>query len=103
MLVRAREARFDPDSFDAVGIQVIAPNPGKRKPLGKNVKLPGGELSENSSGAEKRPYRWRRDRKTLIFDEIDTGIGGEVAVAVSKYLKASPNVGRFCKIPILPA
>lgn len=24
--------------------------------------------------------------QTLIFDEIDTGIGGEVAVAVARYL-----------------
>lgn len=74
-----------PTGFDAVEF-MIAPNPGEsEKPLAKIAS--GGELSRIAL-ALKSVLSAGDAIETLIFDEIDTGIGGEVAVAVSKYLKA---------------
>lgn len=74
-----------PTGFDAVEF-MIAPNPGEsEKPLAKIAS--GGELSRIAL-ALKSVLSAGDAIETLIFDEIDTGIGGEVAVAVSTYLKA---------------
>ena len=70
----------------------------------------GGELSrvmlaiktalaaETSAGAEvAAPSTWLDGPETLIFDEIDTGIGGEAAVAVGEYLQKIGGVKQiFC-------
>lgn len=73
-----------PTGFDTVEF-MIAPNPGEsEKPLAKIAS--GGELSRIAL-ALKSVLTAGDFIETLIFDEIDTGIGGAVAVAVSKYLK----------------
>ena len=64
---------------------LISPNPGEDlKPLEKVAS--GGELSRlmlaiKSSSAEPKGYR------TVIFDEVDAGIGGRVAEFVGRKLK----------------
>ena len=64
---------------------LIAPNIGETpKPLVKIAS--GGELSRVALGI-KAVLSSKDAVDTLIFDEIDTGIGGEVAVAVGSYLK----------------
>ncbi len=64
---------------------LIAPNPGEPpKPLAKIAS--GGELSRIAL-AIKAVLSAKDAVDTLIFDEIDTGIGGQVAADVGSYLK----------------
>ena len=64
---------------------LIAPNMGESpKPLARIAS--GGELSRIAL-AIKAVLSSKDTVDTLIFDEIDAGIGGEVAVAVGSYLK----------------
>ena len=79
---------------------LISPNPGEElKPLRKIAS--GGELSRimlalKSIGKE-------RDRnKTLIFDEIDAGIGGKTAEFVAQKLKALAKYNQVICITHLP-
>ncbi len=79
---------------------LISPNPGEElKPLRKIAS--GGELSRimlalKSIGKE-------RDRnKTLIFDEIDAGIGGKTAEFVAQKLKALAKNNQVICITHLP-
>ncbi len=63
----------------------IAPNPGEpERPLSRIAS--GGELSRFAL-ALKALLAAHDVVGTLVFDEIDTGIGGQVGVAVGKYLK----------------
>jgi DNA repair protein RecN (Recombination protein N) len=63
---------------------LISPNPGE--PLKELARIAsGGELSRVML-AVKTGLSGADTKETLIFDEIDTGIGGEVAGAVGQYL-----------------
>ena len=65
---------------------LIAPNPGEpAKPLARIAS--GGELSRVALAA-KTVLAGADSVGTLIFDEVDAGIGGEVAVAVGEHLRA---------------
>jgi DNA repair protein RecN (Recombination protein N) len=65
---------------------LLAPNPGEpARPLAKTAS--GGELSRVLL-ALVAVLADRRDHSTLIFDEIDAGIGGATAVAVAQRLGA---------------
>ena len=92
------EANWAPSGLDSVSY-LIATNPGE--PLGPIEKIAsGGELSRvmlalkasvesgqtrtNGNVKPKRPT----SQRTLVFDEIDTGIGGRAAEVVGKKLKA---------------
>jgi DNA repair protein RecN (Recombination protein N) len=73
-----------PSGMDRVEF-IIAPNVGEApKPLAKIAS--GGELSRVAL-AIKAVLSSKDTVDTLIFDEIDTGIGGEVAADVGSYLK----------------
>ncbi|HEY9055217.1 MAG TPA: DNA repair protein RecN [Rectinemataceae bacterium] len=64
---------------------LLAPNPGEGfKPLSRIAS--GGELSRLAL-ALRVVLSAGDSISTLIFDEIDTGIGGEVALAVGEYLR----------------
>jgi DNA repair protein RecN (Recombination protein N) len=64
---------------------LIAPNPGEpERELARIAS--GGELSRVML-AIKTVLSGQDTLETLIFDEIDTGIGGEVALAVGDYLE----------------
>ncbi len=64
---------------------LIAPNPGESaKPLVRIAS--GGELSRVALAA-KTVLAGTDSVDCLIFDEVDAGIGGEVAVAVGRHLK----------------
>lgn len=64
---------------------LIAPNPGENaKPLARIAS--GGELSRVALAA-KTVLAGADSVGCLIFDEVDAGIGGEVAVAVGEHLK----------------
>ncbi|MCQ2597992.1 MAG: DNA repair protein RecN [Treponema sp.] len=74
---------------------LISANPGSPvQPLAKIAS--GGELSRVML-ALKTIFAESDQTGTLIFDEIDTGIGGEVAVSVGKHIKnLSKNRQIFC-------
>jgi DNA repair protein RecN (Recombination protein N) len=74
-----------PSGVDEVEF-MIAPNPGESpRPLARIAS--GGELSRVALAA-KTVLAESDTVDTLIFDEVDAGIGGEVAVAVGEHLAA---------------
>lgn len=102
---RARfELRFDPSggeaAWSATGVDTgefyISPNPGEEpKPLARIVS--GGELSRvmlalKALGAKRRQLGespgGQGAVRTLVFDEVDAGIGGRVAEVVGGQLAA---------------
>lgn len=72
-----------------IGVFLFAPNPGEpEKPLSRIAS--GGELSRVQLAVEtaRLSRRSHRTPRTLIFDEVDAGVGGRVAEAIGKKLKA---------------
>ena len=87
--IEQKQAVLEEQKCNRYGIDdiefLISPNPGTpAKPLAKIAS--GGELSRVML-ALKTVLDKSDTSGTLIFDEIDTGIGGEVSVAVGKHLK----------------
>ena len=88
--VRFNDGELPPDAWSERGIDqaefFVSPNPGEDlRPLTRIVS--GGELSRvmlalKTLAAEDAPA------KTLIFDEVDAGIGGRVADVVGSRLQA---------------
>ena len=105
-------AGWTADGFDSVAY-LIATNAGQ--PLGPIEDIAsGGELSRvmlalkavvESSGNHKPPRRppgWKPALRTIIFDEVDTGIGGRAAEAVGKKLKGLARGAQVLCITHLP-
>jgi DNA repair protein RecN (Recombination protein N) len=99
------EGNWTATGFDQVAY-LISANPGE--PLGPIEHIAsGGELSrvmlalkasvEASRGAKKSDHQ-----RTLVFDEIDTGIGGRAAEAVGRKLKALSRTKQVLCITHLP-
>jgi DNA repair protein RecN (Recombination protein N) len=83
------EIRVDPSAISLKGVDrvefLISPNVGEEvKPLAKIAS--GGELSRIML-ATKRILAKVGGRQVLIFDEVDSGIGGAMAEVVGKKLK----------------
>jgi DNA repair protein RecN (Recombination protein N) len=83
------DVRIDPISLSSKGIDriefLISPNVGEEvKPLAKIAS--GGELSRIML-AMKRILARVGGRQVLIFDEVDSGIGGAVAEVVGRKLR----------------
>jgi DNA repair protein RecN (Recombination protein N) len=83
------EIRVDPSAISLKGVDrvefLISPNVGEEvKPLAKIAS--GGELSRIML-AMKRILAKVGGRQVLIFDEVDSGIGGAMAEVVGKKLK----------------
>jgi DNA repair protein RecN (Recombination protein N) len=90
--VRLAADAEDDRSFTAKGLDRVefyfSANPGESvRPIGKVAS--GGELSRLML-ILNTTTKLREASKTMVFDEIDTGIGGRVAVAVG--LKLKPQV-----------
>jgi DNA repair protein RecN (Recombination protein N) len=94
--------------FDQV-IYLISTNPGDpMRPLEQIAS--GGELSRVmlalkacvEAGAKKGSAARANSQRTLIFDEIDTGIGGRAAEAVGKKLKALSRGNQVLCVTHLP-
>jgi DNA repair protein RecN (Recombination protein N) len=86
--VEPRKGENGRPSCGAYGLDVISflisPNPGEpMKPLAEIAS--GGEISRVML-ALKRALAENDHIASMVFDEIDTGIGGEVAVAVGEHL-----------------
>ncbi|MFA5927965.1 MAG: DNA repair protein RecN [Candidatus Margulisiibacteriota bacterium] len=79
---------------------LISPNPGQ--PLLPLVKIAsGGEISRIML-ALKTILRKAEQAGTMIFDEIDNGIGGKTAIAVGEKLKGLAGVRQVICITHLP-
>jgi DNA repair protein RecN (Recombination protein N) len=86
------ELEFGPDGIDQVEFR-LSTNAGEpAKPLSKVAS--GGELSRVML-ALKTVLAERDHVPVLIFDEIDTGVGGAVAAAIGKRLRA---LGRYHQV-----
>lgn len=88
--VRFEGGELPPDRWSGKGVDVaqfyISPNPGEElRPLARIVS--GGEMSRVML-AIKSLASLDQPGKTLIFDEVDAGIGGRVADAVGSKLRA---------------
>jgi DNA repair protein RecN (Recombination protein N) len=118
----AEESNWTPSGFDQV-LYMISTNPGE--PLRQLEHIAsGGELSRvilalkatvesapesrnlakrESQGATSRKKRETSGtHKTLVFDEIDTGIGGRAAEAVGKKLKSLARANQVLCVTHLP-
>jgi DNA repair protein RecN (Recombination protein N) len=98
----SRKLRFSPNGFDSVEF-LLSPNPGEElRPLTKIAS--GGEISRimlaiktvlATGTAHSSPV-------TLIFDEIDTGIGGRIAEVIGRKLKELSKSRQVICITHLP-
>jgi len=104
------EANWTANGFDQVSY-LIATNPGEpMHPLERIAS--GGELSrvmlalkasvEMGTAGRKGSARSSSAQRTLVFDEIDTGIGGRAAEAVGKKLKALSRANQVLCVTHLP-
>ena len=100
------EANWTAAGFDQV-VYMIATNPGE--PLRQMEHIAsGGELSrvmlalKASVEASSSRKRSSGAQRTLIFDEIDTGIGGRAAEAVGKKLKSLSRSNQVLCVTHLP-
>ncbi len=101
------EANWTKHGFDQVAYMISA-NPGE--PLGPVEEIAsGGELSRVmlalKATVEAGKSRGKKDpahQRTLVFDEVDAGIGGRAAEAVGKKLKALSKTKQVLCITHLP-
>jgi DNA repair protein RecN (Recombination protein N) len=100
------EANWTSSGFDQV-VYLISTNPGESQhPLEQIAS--GGELSrvmlalKASVEAASAGKRGGPSQRTLVFDEIDTGIGGRAAEAVGRKLKALARTNQVLCVTHLP-
>ncbi len=102
------EGNWTASGFDKV-VYLIATNPGEPMHPLENI-ASGGELSRVmlalkasvETGARKSVARASSAQRTLVFDEIDTGIGGRAAEAVGRKLKALAKANQVLCVTHLP-
>jgi DNA repair protein RecN (Recombination protein N) len=97
-------ANWTAAGFDSVAY-LISPNPGEPlKPVEQIAS--GGELSRVMLALKATIDAGKKSRggaqRTLVFDEIDTGIGGRAAEAVGKKLKSLARANQVLCITHLP-
>ena len=98
-VVRLPEDRWGPQGVDAVEF-LIATNPGAPfAPLGKIAS--GGELSRFIL-ALKVALAEQGGAATVIFDEIDRGVGGAVASAIGERLARLASTGQLLAVTHSP-
>lgn len=100
------EGNWTASGFDRVAY-LISTNPGE--PMGRIEEIAsGGELSrvmlalKASVEAGRAPAKSSDAQRSLVFDEIDAGIGGRAADAVGKKLKALSRTKQVLCITHLP-
>ena len=98
------ETGWTSSGFDRVEF-MISTNPGEpMHPLDQIAS--GGELSRVmlalKSGVESPRRKASGRERTLVFDEIDTGIGGRAAEAVGKALKSLSSSNQVLCVTHLP-
>jgi DNA repair protein RecN (Recombination protein N) len=78
---------FGPAGWDRVDL-LVSPNPGEPpRPLGRIAS--GGELSRIQLALAAALLGTERgEPRTIVFDEVDSGVGGSAAVAIARKLRA---------------
>jgi DNA repair protein RecN (Recombination protein N) len=101
LVVDGAEADFGRDGIDQV-VFLFAPNPGEEpRPLAKIAS--GGELSRISLALQLASRgETEKARPTLVFDEVDTGIGGAEAAALGAKLQRLARGGQILAVTHLP-
>ena len=99
-LIEINQANGEPSAngFDAVEFRVTA-NPGQPlRPLAKVAS--GGELARLSLAVQVACSA--KDARCMVFDEVDSGVGGAVAEIVGRELKALGFSGQAVCVTHLP-
>ncbi len=92
---------FGRDGVDQV-VFLFAPNPGEEpRPLARIAS--GGELSRIHLALQLAAHGEReKARPSLVFDEVDTGIGGAEAAALGRKLQRLAEGGQILAVTHLP-
>ena len=98
-IVVERKDEAGPDGIDDVSF-LIAPNKGEKLSRIQDT-ASGGELSRIML-ALKSSIKGGGDIETMLFDEIDAGIGGAVASAVADELRSLADENQVIAITHLP-
>ena len=93
------EEAFGPRGVDRVEL-LLAPNPGE-PPMPLTRIASGGELSRIML-ALKTVFAGNDRTPVLIFDEIDSGVGGEAGMVMGKRLRELAQYHQVCCITHLP-
>jgi DNA repair protein RecN (Recombination protein N) len=104
------EPDWTASGFDQI-VYMISTNPGEPMRQMEHI-ASGGELSrvmlalkasvEAGHNPSRRSSEKKTSQKTLVFDEVDTGIGGRAAEAVGKKLKALARSNQVLCVTHLP-
>ncbi len=104
--LRLEQAAWSESGMDTVAF-LIAPNPGEEpKPLDKIAS--GGELSrvalalKSCVGSKPGRGQVKAAPLTLVFDEVDAGVGGSAAEAVGRRLKGLSRSAQVICVTHLP-
>jgi DNA repair protein RecN (Recombination protein N) len=110
------EGNWSASGIDQV-VYMISTNPGEplrrlediasggemsRVMLALKASVEAGKPEAAKSSAGRTPKAQRAAQRTLVFDEIDTGIGGRAADAVGKKLKALARANQVLCVTHLP-
>ena len=99
LLTNVDEGAFGPTGRDRLEL-LLAPNPGEPPmPLGRTAS--GGELSRIML-ALKTVFAGNDQTPVVIFDEIDSGVGGEAGMVMGKRLRELAHYHQVCCITHLP-
>lgn len=103
MLIAVTESDAGPEGIDRIDF-LIAPNAGE-EPRPMNRIASGGELSRIQlaiAAALFKQLERPAESATLVFDEIDTGIGGRVAEVVGRKLRELAENNQVICVTHLP-
>ena len=100
-MIENEEIDFGRDGIDQV-VFLFAPNPGEPpRPLARIAS--GGELSRIHLALQLASRgEAEKARPTLVFDEVDTGIGGAEAAALGAKLQRLAKGGQILAVTHLP-
>jgi DNA repair protein RecN (Recombination protein N) len=100
LAIDGEEIDFGGDGIDQV-VFLFAPNPGEApRPLAKIAS--GGELSRIHLALQLASRGDIEAHPTLVFDEVDTGIGGAEAAALGAKLQRLAKKGQILAVTHLP-
>jgi DNA repair protein RecN (Recombination protein N) len=94
-----RALRFGPTGVDEVALMLAANRGAEPRPLGKGAS--GGELSRVMLAVEVA-LAASNPVPTLVFDEVDAGVGGKAAVEVGRRLAALARHAQVLVVTHLP-
>lgn len=100
LVLDGEPVEFSRDGVDQV-VFLFTPNPGEEpRPLARIAS--GGELSRVSLGLQLATRGETEAAPTLIFDEVDAGVGGAQAAALGRKLRRLAASGQILAVTHLP-